>query len=201
MARRRSNRQRWLRSHEARAGLRLVESAGYSRRFERRACERHGWYRRRSCSARGSVRRQERRRRRRRRSRPRVPISRGRPRCPPRTAGWCEPNLVEQYAALPLGNVRDVAAEDVEDVRAERHDGSCDSAHQIADVVLPCARFRDPVARSLRREVARRSFQEAQSLACRSRALPYRSCADFSSSSTKVKVLSRSVPMQSVPWF
>jgi hypothetical protein len=44
-----------------------------------------------------------------------------------RTAGWREPNLVEQDAALPLWNVRDVTAEDVEDVRAERHDGI---AHQ-----------------------------------------------------------------------
>ena len=44
-----------------------------------------------------------------------------------RTAGRREANLVEQHAALPLGNVRDVAAEDVEDVRAERHDGI---AHQ-----------------------------------------------------------------------
>ena len=39
-----------------------------------------------------------------------------------RTSGRCEPNLVEQQAALTLGDVRDVAAEDVEDVRAERHD-------------------------------------------------------------------------------
>ncbi len=35
-----------------------------------------------------------------------------------------ETNLVEQHAALSLGDVRDVAAENVEDVRAERHDGT-----------------------------------------------------------------------------
>ena len=38
-----------------------------------------------------------------------------------RGPGRREPNLVEQHAALSLGDVRDVAAEDVEDVRAERH--------------------------------------------------------------------------------
>ena len=39
-----------------------------------------------------------------------------------RAPGRREPNLIEQHAALTLGNVRDVAAEDVEHVRAERHD-------------------------------------------------------------------------------
>ena len=52
------------------------------------------------------------------------------------SAGRGEPDLVEQHAALSLGNMRYVAAENIEDVRSERHDPGVMRAFSSRDGLL-----------------------------------------------------------------
>src|SRR5271163_571766 len=73
-----------------------------------------------------------------------------------------EPNLVEQDTALSLGNVRDVAAKDVEDMRAERHRLDFSLNHSARACVV-CARI--PVRRVASSALRSRRIASAYSAA------------------------------------